>query len=209
MAVELCVKAASGYPDVLGDCPFCQRVQLTLEEKKIPYKMNLINLNDKPQWFLEVSPEGKVPVIKFDDKWIPDSDVIVGLIEEKFPDPPLSPPPEGPKFMSITAIGSMGVIMPHRPNLLSLRRTNNLHQTFFSFTLGCMLLEDYYDRFRACEEIRLSEPISSALGAMERQRESMLVTCFLSGLPPSFDGVRSQILRAKELSSLGETLSSP
>ncbi|PSS32605.1 Glutathione S-transferase [Actinidia chinensis var. chinensis] len=100
MAVELCVKAASGYPDVLGDCPFCQRVQLTLEEKKIPYKMNLINLNDKPQWFLEVSPEGKVPVIKFDDKWIPDSDVIVGLIEEKFPDPPLSPPPE------VTSVGS-------------------------------------------------------------------------------------------------------
>nr|ADB85570.1 dehydroascorbate reductase 1 [Actinidia deliciosa] len=100
MAVELCVKAASGSPDVLGDCPFCQRVQLTLEEKNIPYKVILINLDDKPQWFLELSPEGKVPVIKFDDKWIPDSDVIVGLIEEKFPDPPLSPPPE------VTSVGS-------------------------------------------------------------------------------------------------------
>ena len=44
--------------------------------------------------FLEASPEGKVPVIKFDDKWIPDSDVIVGLIEEKYPNPPLSSPPE-------------------------------------------------------------------------------------------------------------------
>ncbi|PSS33367.1 Glutathione S-transferase [Actinidia chinensis var. chinensis] len=94
MALEVCVKAAAGAPDVLGDCPFSQRVLLTLEEKKVPYKMHLINVSDKPQWFLEASPEGKVPVIKFDDKWIPDSDVIVGLIEEKYPNPPLSSPPE-------------------------------------------------------------------------------------------------------------------
>ncbi len=95
MAIEVCVKAATGVPDVLGDCPFSQRVLLTLEEKKVPYKIHLINTGDKPQWFLEANPEGKVPVIKFDDdKWIADSDVIVGLIEEKFPDPPLSSPPE-------------------------------------------------------------------------------------------------------------------
>ncbi|KAF8395057.1 hypothetical protein HHK36_018996 [Tetracentron sinense] len=94
MALEVCVKAATGAPDVLGDCPFCQRVLLTLEEKKIPYQMHLINLSDKPQWFLEVSPEGKVPVIKFDDKWVPDSDVITQIIEEKYPNPPLSTPPE-------------------------------------------------------------------------------------------------------------------
>ncbi|XP_058204724.1 glutathione S-transferase DHAR2-like [Rhododendron vialii] len=94
MSFEVCVKAAVGAPDVLGDCPFSQRVLLTLEEKKVPYKMHLINVSEKPQWFLEVNPEGKVPVIKFDDKCIPDSDVIVGLIEEKYLNPPLSPPPE-------------------------------------------------------------------------------------------------------------------
>ncbi|KAG5533307.1 hypothetical protein RHGRI_027485 [Rhododendron griersonianum] len=100
MAVELIVKAAAGAPDVLGDCPFSHRVLLTLEEKKIPYKVQLVNLSDKPQWFLEQNPEGKVPVIKFEDKWIPDSDVIVGIIEEKYPDPPLSPPPEAASVAS-------------------------------------------------------------------------------------------------------------
>lgn len=44
--------------------------------------------------FSEVNPEGKVPLIKFDDKWIADSDVIVGIIEEKYPNRPLTPPPE-------------------------------------------------------------------------------------------------------------------
>ncbi|XP_022985936.1 uncharacterized protein LOC111483829 isoform X1 [Cucurbita maxima] len=94
MAIEVAVKAAIGAPNVIGDCPFSQRVLLTLEEKKVPYKLHLINLSDKPIWFLEVSPEGKVPVVKFDDKWVPDSDVIVGILEEKYPEPSLVTPPE-------------------------------------------------------------------------------------------------------------------
>ncbi|CAN0909417.1 Glutathione S-transferase DHAR2 [Linum grandiflorum] len=94
MAVEIAVKAAVGAPDLQGDCPFCQRVQLTLEEKKIAYKLHLVNLSDKPQWFLDISPEGKVPVVKFDDKWVADSDVIVGIIEEKYPEPSLVTPDE-------------------------------------------------------------------------------------------------------------------
>ncbi|KAJ9684111.1 hypothetical protein PVL29_016553 [Vitis rotundifolia] len=56
--------------------------------------MHLINVNEKPQWFLELNPEGKVPVIKVDDKWVPDSDVITGVLEEKHPSPRLAPPPE-------------------------------------------------------------------------------------------------------------------
>ncbi|KAI3817721.1 hypothetical protein L1987_11519 [Smallanthus sonchifolius] len=94
MAIEVCVKAATGAPDVLGDCPFCQRVVLTLEEKKVPYKTHLLNLDSKPEWFLEVNPDGKVPLVKFNEKWVSDSDVIVGLIEEKYPEPSLSTPPE-------------------------------------------------------------------------------------------------------------------
>ncbi|KAJ9175651.1 hypothetical protein P3X46_014188 [Hevea brasiliensis] len=94
MALEICVKAAVGAPHVIGDCPFSQRVLLTLEEKKLSYKLHLINVSDKPQWFLKISPEGKVPVVKFDDKWVPDSDVIVGILEEKYPEPSLVTPPE-------------------------------------------------------------------------------------------------------------------
>ncbi|KAI4384456.1 hypothetical protein MLD38_002611 [Melastoma candidum] len=94
MALEICVKAATGAPDVLGDCPFCQRVLLTLEEKKVPYTTKLVDLGNKPQWFLEINPEGKVPVIKIDDKWVADSDVIVGILEEKYPEPSLVTPSE-------------------------------------------------------------------------------------------------------------------
>ncbi|KAH9767885.1 glutathione S-transferase DHAR2 [Citrus sinensis] len=117
MAVEICVKAAVGAPDILGDCPFSQRALLTLEEKKVPYKRHLINISDKPQWFLEISPEGKVPVVKFDDKWVADSDVIVRIIEEKYPEPSLTNPPE------FASVGSK--IFPSFVNFLKSKDPND------------------------------------------------------------------------------------
>lgn len=90
--LEVLVKAATGAPDRIGDCPFSQRVLLTLEEKRVPYEYKLVDTANKPDWFLEANPEGKVPVIKKDGKWIPDSDVIVGIIEEDFPEPSLVTP---------------------------------------------------------------------------------------------------------------------
>ncbi|KAK8994936.1 hypothetical protein V6N11_046003 [Hibiscus sabdariffa] len=92
--LEVCVKASVTTPNKLGDCPFCQRVLLTMEEKHLPYDMKLVDLANKPDWFLQISPEGKVPVAKLDEKWVPDSDVIAQVLEEKYPDPPLATSPE-------------------------------------------------------------------------------------------------------------------
>ena len=44
-------------------CPFVQRSAITLEYKRVPYEIEFIDLNDKPKWFLEISPTGKVPVL--------------------------------------------------------------------------------------------------------------------------------------------------
>ncbi|KAL5076882.1 hypothetical protein RYX36_015866 [Vicia faba] len=92
--LEIAVKASLTTPNKLGDCPFTQRVLLTLEEKHLPYETKLVDLRNKPEWFLEISPEGKVPVINIDGKWVPDSDVITQILEEKYPSPPLATPPE-------------------------------------------------------------------------------------------------------------------
>nr|XP_023890138.1 glutathione S-transferase DHAR3, chloroplastic isoform X1 [Quercus suber]POF27137.1 glutathione s-transferase dhar3, chloroplastic [Quercus suber] len=92
--LEVCVKSSTTTPNKPGDCPFCQRVLLTLEEKHLPYDLKLVDLAHKPDWFLKLNPEGKVPVIKLNEKWISDSDVIAQALEEKYPDPPLGTPPE-------------------------------------------------------------------------------------------------------------------
>ena len=44
-------------------CPFVQRVTALLEAKGLDYKVEYISLSDKPQWFLDISPNGQVPVM--------------------------------------------------------------------------------------------------------------------------------------------------
>ncbi|CAN6201984.1 unnamed protein product [Urochloa humidicola] len=92
--LEVCAKESITVPGRLGDCPFTQRVLLTIEEKHLPYDLKLVNLANKPDWLFEINSEGKVPIVKLEDKWIADSDVITQTLEEKYPEPPLATPPD-------------------------------------------------------------------------------------------------------------------
>lgn len=44
-------------------CPYVQRSVIVLSEKRIPYRRTDIDLANKPKWFQEMSPLGKVPVL--------------------------------------------------------------------------------------------------------------------------------------------------
>lgn len=48
-------------------CPYVQRVVAILEENGRPYKRIDIDLGNKPDWFLKISPLGKVPVLVVND----------------------------------------------------------------------------------------------------------------------------------------------
>ncbi|XP_073385633.1 glutathione S-transferase DHAR2 isoform X2 [Physcomitrium patens] len=88
--LKVYVKAATGNPCKLGDCPFSQRVLITCELKNIAYDVKFVDLDRKPEWFLRINPEGRVPVIKINGDYIPDSDIIVDVLEKSYPYPPLS-----------------------------------------------------------------------------------------------------------------------
>ncbi|MFK3796025.1 MULTISPECIES: glutathione S-transferase family protein [unclassified Pseudomonas] len=45
-------------------CPFVQRVAIVLREKRIPFERLDVNLEHKPEWFVAISPMGKVPVLR-------------------------------------------------------------------------------------------------------------------------------------------------
>lgn len=49
-------------------CPFVQRSAITLNIKGVAYETRYVDLADKPAWFLELSPTGKVPVLIVTDK---------------------------------------------------------------------------------------------------------------------------------------------
>lgn len=63
-------------------CPFVQKSVIALRERGVEYDITYIDLFDKPAWFLEISPFGKVPVLKADDAAIFESSVINEFIEE-------------------------------------------------------------------------------------------------------------------------------
>lgn len=72
-------------------CPFAHRSHLTLLEKGITFKLIEIDLRNKPANFKEVSPYGKVPVLKHGNHLIWESAVINEYLDDVFPNPPLLP----------------------------------------------------------------------------------------------------------------------
>jgi len=72
-------------------CPYCARVRIVLAEKAVPYDTVVIDLADRPAWLYEKNPQGRVPVLEEDALCIPESAVIMELLEERFPEPPLYP----------------------------------------------------------------------------------------------------------------------
>lgn len=66
-------------------CPFVQRSVITLLEKKVDFDINYIDLANPPQWFLEISPFGKVPVLRVGDETIFESAVINEYLDDVNP----------------------------------------------------------------------------------------------------------------------------
>ncbi len=63
-------------------CPYVQRAAIVLAEKDVPFERRDIDLANKPEWFLKVSPLGKTPVLLVGDEAIFESAVICEYLEE-------------------------------------------------------------------------------------------------------------------------------
>jgi len=66
-------------------CPYVQRSVITLLEKEIPFKRTNIDLANKPEWFLDISPLGKVPVLRINGNILFESAVINEYLDEITP----------------------------------------------------------------------------------------------------------------------------
>ncbi|HKP23170.1 MAG TPA: glutathione S-transferase family protein [Dongiaceae bacterium] len=68
-------------------CPYVQRAAIALEEKGVAFERITIDLANKPDWFLAMSPLGKVPLLQVGDAVIFESAVILEYLEETQPNP--------------------------------------------------------------------------------------------------------------------------
>lgn len=71
-------------------CPFVQRSAITLNEKNVTFKTTYVDLKNLPDWFADISPLGKVPVLKVGETTVFESAVITEYLEECYP-PALHP----------------------------------------------------------------------------------------------------------------------
>ena len=71
-------------------CPFVQRSVIILLEKGIDFDITYIDLKNPPDWFLDISPFGKVPVLRCGDTVLFESAVINEFLDETHP-PSLHP----------------------------------------------------------------------------------------------------------------------
>jgi glutathione S-transferase len=72
-------------------CPYCARVRIVLAEKDVEFETVAIDLADRPEWIYEKNPLGKVPILEEDSFVLPESDVIMQFLEERYPEPALLP----------------------------------------------------------------------------------------------------------------------
>ena len=68
-------------------CPYVQRAVIALHEKGLPFERIDIDLENKPDWFLELSPTGRTPVLRVGDAVLFESAAIVEYLEDTSPNP--------------------------------------------------------------------------------------------------------------------------
>ena len=75
------------YRDTAGWCPYCEKVWLYLEEKKIPYSIIKVPMNcygKKPDSFYKISPSGGIPIAIVKGKILSESNDIINYIEKEY-----------------------------------------------------------------------------------------------------------------------------
>src|SRR5712692_5103035 len=68
-------------------CPYVQRAVIALTEKGVAFERIDIDLANKPDWFVAISPLGKTPVLQVGEVPIFESAVILEYLEETQPRP--------------------------------------------------------------------------------------------------------------------------
>ena len=89
-------------------CPYCQKIWLWLEERRIPYrirKVTMVCYGEKERWYKQFVPSGMLPALELDGRLITESDRILEALEGAF--------------------GSLGPGM-HDPRVLPLRQLERL-----------------------------------------------------------------------------------
>ena len=72
------------FRDHAAWCPYCEKIWMQLEEKRIPYRVEKINMRcygDKKRSFTAKVPSGMLPVMEIDGRLLTESASIAAALE--------------------------------------------------------------------------------------------------------------------------------
>ena len=72
-------------------CPYAQRSRMVMLEKGLDFALVEVDLYNRPDWWADLSPYGKVPLLKHGAGVIYESAIINEYLDEVFPQPALMP----------------------------------------------------------------------------------------------------------------------
>ncbi len=75
------------YRDHHAWCPYCQKVWLWLEERRVPYRVRKVTMfcyGQKETWYTDLVRGGMLPALQLDGRLITESDHILEALEEAF-----------------------------------------------------------------------------------------------------------------------------
>ena len=90
------------YRDHHAWCPYCQKIWLWLEEKRIPYrvkKVAMVCYGQKESWYRRLVPSGMLPALELDGELYTESDRILAALERCFG--PLAAPMDAPAVLEL------------------------------------------------------------------------------------------------------------
>ncbi|WP_320667355.1 glutathione S-transferase [Prochlorococcus sp. MIT 1307] len=93
------------YRDHHAWCPYCQKVWLWLEWKRIPYKVRKVTMRcygNKESWYTKKVPSGMLPALEIDNRLYTESDQILLELEDTFG--PLGTPLTAPRSLELRSL---------------------------------------------------------------------------------------------------------
>jgi len=76
------------YRDHHAWCPYCHKVWLWLEEKRVPYRVRKVTMfcyGEKEEWYKKICPSGMLPAVQFrSGEVVTDSDRILAELEARY-----------------------------------------------------------------------------------------------------------------------------
>jgi len=152
-------------------CPYCARVRIALAEKGIEHDVTQVDLSDRPRWLVDLNPPyGRVPVLD----GLPESGVIMELLEELHPEPALLPADPAARARARVMVHRFDSNLGDDYNAYRRGDPNDLAAKLEALDVGQSLFADvaylpWVIRARDMLGVTLPERISGWLAELERR----------------------------------------